>query len=107
MNCQSCADIGMIRVPWTDAPDDFAICLCAAGQSMRDDTNANKRTGYALWQVWAYRQQIDPSRVFLIEEVLTPSELAERGFQAAVLPAVAQDRQTALLAAGRGKKVRL
>jgi hypothetical protein len=80
MNCQHCGDVGMIRVPWSDAPDDFAVCLCQAGQSMRQENNY-KETGFALWQVWAAREQIDPSRIFLLEEILTPAELAERGFK--------------------------
>lgn len=101
--CPHCGDKGMIRVPWSDAPDDFAICLCAVGMLMRDDRNAGKRTGYALWQVWAYREQIDPSRVFLIEEILTPAELLERGFGAVPVA----NREAALLAAGKSKRAKL
>jgi hypothetical protein len=98
VNCQSCGDVGIVRVPWSNAPDDFAVCLCKAGHQMRDETNAGKPTGYALWQVWAYREQIDPSRLFLLEEILTPEELAARGFT--VTPAV-MSREAALLNAGK------
>lgn len=106
MNCQSCADLGMIRVPWADAPANFAICLCLAGLEMRQTRNANKETGFALWQVWAAREQVDPSRVFLLEEILTPAELAERGFALPAQP-TALAREAALLAAGKSKRVKL
>lgn len=102
MNCQSCADVGMIRVPWSNAPDDFAICLCDAGREMRNETNV-KDTGYALWQVWAAKEQVDPSRVYCLEEILTPQEITERGF---TMQPVQATREAALLAAGR-RKVKL
>lgn len=107
VNCQSCADAGMIRVPWSNAPDDFAVCLCSAGQTMRDDTNGGKRTGYALWQVWAFQQQIQPSRIFLMEEILTPAELAERGFTMPARPTALVGREAELLAAGKTRRVKL
>ena len=107
MNCQSCADLGMIRVPWSDAPDDFAICLCEAGQSMRRSWNPDEdRSRFAVWQLWAAREQVDPSRVFFLEEVLTPQELAERGFDRSATP-TAVAREAALLAAGKSKRVKL
>lgn len=105
VNCQSCADVGMIRVPWADAPDDFAICLCDAGLAMRD-SRSRKDVSYALWELWAAREQVDPSRVFLLEEVLTPQELAERGFSMPAKPTQVA-REAALLAAGKSKRVKL
>jgi hypothetical protein len=99
MTCRNCGDIGMIRVSWSNAPDDFAVCLCAAGRSMRNTTN-RKDTGFALWQVWAAREQIDPSRVFLVEEVLTPQELAARGFSVTARPTLVT-REAALLASAK------
>lgn len=104
MNCQSCADVGIIRVPWNNAPDDFAICLCAAGADMRS-SRSRSQTAFALWQLWAARGQIDPSRVFLLEEILTPPELAQRGFVAAVQSPVAA-QESVLLAVGK-RKVKL
>lgn len=105
MSCEHCADIGIIRVPWSDAPADFAVCLCPSGVTMRRTRNANKDTGFALWQAWAAQQQVDPSRLFLLEEVLTPAELAERGFNRPGVAAVT--REAALLAAGKGKRLKL
>lgn len=107
MICHSCGDKGMIRVPWTDdkAEDDFAICLCDVGQDMRNTRNAGKETGYALWQVWCAQNQVQPSRIYLMEEILTPAELAERGFGPA--SAVPVDREAALLAAGKTRKAKL
>lgn len=107
MTCPCCGDLGMIRVPWSDAPDDYAICLCSVGFDLRCETNAGKAVGYALWQVWAARNQVQPSRIFLMEEVLTPAELAERGFHGGGLQAQDQDREAALLAAGRSKRGKL
>lgn len=107
MSCAQCGDIGIIRVPWSDAPDDFAVCLCPSGRNMRQTRNARKDTGFALWEVWAAREQVDPARVFLLEDVLTPAELAERGFHASVSELAVQSREAALLAAGRGKGVKL
>lgn len=108
MSCSSCADLGVIRVRYHDGnADDYAVCLCATGFRMRDDTNAGRRTGYALWQVWAYLQQIDPSRVCFLEDISTPEELAERGFGAPALGAGVVDREAALLAAGKTPRAKL
>lgn len=106
MICRSCGDKGLIRVEWSDAPDDYAICLCLTGLALRNDTNAGKHTGYALWQAVVAQRQIDPAHVFLIEEILTPAELAARGFH---LPAAraGASREAALLAAGRPRKAKL
>lgn len=108
MICRSCGDKGIIRCPYTDNPDEdlFALCLCPTGQTMRTTRNAGKETGYALWQVWCAREQIDPSRMYLMEEVLTAQELAERGFQAPG-KAQPQSREAALLAAGKTRKGKL
>ena len=106
MICQSCGDKGIIRLPWTDAPDDYAICLCPAARWYRSDDNAGRHTGYFGWQVWAYRHQVDPSRVWLMEEALTSAELSERGFVMPVQPTLVA-RETALLEAGKSKRVKL
>lgn len=104
--CSTCGDKGIVAANWNDHPFDFAVCLCAAGLWYRSDENAGKRTGVYGWQVWAYREQIDPSRIFMLEEVLTPQELAERGFQMPQAPTLVA-RGSALLAASRKAKVRL
>lgn len=101
MNCQSCADVGIIRVPWSNAPDDFAICLCDAGAAMRRSWNPDEtRARFEVWQLWAAREQVDPSRVFLLDEILAPAELAERGFSAPQAPTIAA-QEAVLLAAGK------
>jgi len=106
MSCPSCGDKGIIRMPWTDAEDDYAVCLCPAARWYRSDENAGRKTGYFGWQVWAYRNQVSPERVWLMEEALTPAELAERGFGASG-QLRGNDREAALLAAARGKKAKL
>jgi hypothetical protein len=102
MNCEVCSDKGIVRVNWADAPDDYAVCLCEEGLRLRVDRNHGK-TVSTLWMVWCAREQIDPSRMFLIEEVLTPDELTERELRK---PPVSMNREAALLAAGKQGKPR-
>lgn len=100
MNCSSCDDKGIIRLNWSDAPEDFAVCLCKAGLAWRVDTNNDRKTN-PMWHLWCGIKGIDISRVVLMEDVLTPAELAERGF---VKPTVNLNREAALLAASRKSK---
>jgi hypothetical protein len=62
--------------------------------------NAGKHTGIFGWQVWAAREQVDPSRVFLIEELLDDDEMA-RSFQTGVLDAPLETSVTDIAAAMR------
>lgn len=81
--CSSCADKGLIRVNWSDAPEDYALCLCTVGQQMRSPRNISvKRVteGFPLWMLWCQRERVDPSRIVRMEDVLTVEELAARGF---------------------------
>jgi hypothetical protein len=102
MTCEVCGDKGLVRLNWADAPDDYAVCLCEEGLRLRVDRNNGKSVA-PLWLVWCGREQIDPSRMFLIEEVLTPDELTERELRK---PAVSMNREAALLAAGKQKAKR-
>jgi hypothetical protein len=101
--CATCADRGIVKANWSNAPDDYAICLCDVGHVYRNDGNGGKRTGFCGWQIWASQNGIDPSRIFLLEEVLTPEELADRGFQKPSKSRLA-DREAALLAAGKARR---
>lgn len=77
MSCQACGDKGIIRLRYHDgSPDEFGVCVCQAARWYRSDMNAGAHTGIFGWQVWAYREQVDPSRVFLIEELLDDDEMA-------------------------------
>ncbi len=96
MTCSVCAGKGLIRLNWADAPDEFALCLCAAGMAWRNNRNNGKPVP-ALWQVWCAQQQVDPSRVFKVEDVLTTDELAAQGLSVAPV----RSAEAALLAAGR------
>jgi hypothetical protein len=83
MACASCGDKGIIRVNWLDAPEDFALCLCATGLLMRRTVNVSAKVthdGYPLWMAWAERERVDPERVWGIEDVLDSDELTARGF---------------------------
>lgn len=85
MTCPSCNDHGVFRVHYyddhgpTDDPPDFALCLCKAGERMRLATN-NGKPVTPQWQVWAFRQGIPLEHVAPMEDVLTPEEMAARGF---------------------------
>jgi hypothetical protein len=76
MTC--CNGKGLIRLNWSDAPDDFAVCLCHVGLDMRAEVNNGKAT-VPLWHVWCAREQVDTGRVIMVEDILGPEELAERG----------------------------
>ena len=99
--CSSCADKGLIRLNWADASEEYALCLCAAGQAWRKSENNGKSTN-PYWHIWCAERGIDHAKVWCIEDVLTAAELAERGFSKAV--AVAESRETALLRASKGKR---
>jgi hypothetical protein len=100
MSCQVCADKGIVKLNWSDAPEDYGVCLCAVGRTMRETRNAGKRTDYALWQVWATREGIDPDRVLLLEDILTDEEMRECGF---VRQVVTSDPMAALSSIGKRK----
>lgn len=109
MTCATCQDTGFY--PFVDAENTapaeaitvadlhFAVCLCEVGQSLRRGENNGRRT-VSLWRVWCAREQVDPSRVFLLEEVFSAEELAAAGLRRVAAPL---SREAALLAAGRGK----
>jgi hypothetical protein len=79
MNCPVCGDRGVMRVRYQDGSlDDFGVCLCSAGMALRNDRNAVwKPLGYPLWHVWATREQVDLSRVLMVEQLLDEGELAQ------------------------------
>ena len=104
MSCTTCEDKGLVAVPWTDAPDDYAVCLCPIGRGLR--TTKNYKSAVApLWEVWAAREQVDPSRVRMLETLLSEDELKARGFSLGVPSRV--DREAALLAAGKSRAAKL
>lgn len=78
MNCPVCGDKGVVRVRYRDdSPDEFGVCLCAVGVVLRNDKNAGKRVGYPLWLPWAAREQVDLTRVLMVEQLLDDAELAQ------------------------------
>jgi hypothetical protein len=101
--CPHCGGIGLIWINWADyeGPREIAVCLCSKGLQLRSTKNAGKETGVAAWQVWAYGQGLDPERIYMLEDVLSPEDLQARGFGAVAAPA---DREAALLAASKAKK---
>lgn len=103
MTCPVCAGKGLVRLNWADAAEEYAVCLCDVGQALRSTQNYQAIV-VPLWQVWAAREHVDPSRIVMLEDVLTVEELAERGFRVAP---DADTREAALLAAGRSKRPKL
>lgn len=111
MSCEACHE-GFIPYAPLDCPkadddvtaDDlnFALCQCSKGRLLRSNQN-NGRKVTPLWRVWCAAQQIDPSRVALVEDVFSWEQLVEMGLQKATqLPPV--DREAAMLAAGKRRK---
>ena len=90
----------MLVLDWADALADYGVCLCPAAAWFRRKTNNGKPLTCAGWQVWAARYQVEPSRVYLLEQVYSKEELAAAGL--AVGPAA--DREAQLIAAGRKGK---
>jgi histidinol phosphatase-like enzyme len=99
MSCANCADNGLTRLNWADAPDDFAVCLCHVGLDMRVDQN-NGKPAPPLWRVWCAKHQVSPERVFMVEDVLTAEEMAERG----LVKAPTGTRESTLLTAAKRPK---
>jgi len=104
MSCPVCRDKGIVTVNWSDAEPDYALCLCGAGWDMRRTRNM-RETGSALWMLWASREQIDPVRIVMLEDVLTPDELRERGFN--LEPVAPLDAVAAAARAKSEPKIRL
>jgi hypothetical protein len=100
VSCPVCADKGLVRLPWDDdAEPGIGVCFCSAAAWYRSNKNAGKTVSVYGWQVWCAREQVDPARVYLLEDVLSAEELAEAGL--AQPKAAQQDREAALLAAAR------
>lgn len=78
----------------------FAVCLCDAGQTYRLDMNCGRQVA-PLWRVWCAIHQVDPNRVFLLEDVFTAEQIAAAGY---VASRQKPSREAALLAAGRSKR---
>lgn len=97
MTCQACEGRGLLVQEWTNADPDFAICLCETGRVWRQASN-NGHATVPLWRVWCARWQVDPGRMYLLEDVYSASELAAVGL-AVTAPTV--NREAALLAAGK------
>ena len=102
MTCRTCLDVGIVALNFQEG-DEYGICLCAAGEQMRRSMN-NGRLVPPLWRAWAALNKIDPAIIHPIEDVLTPAELAERGFTELNAPANALG---AIAAAARGRGSRL
>lgn len=100
MTCDHCVN-GLRPLEWTDArpgdPIDVAVCLCDAGQAYRRAENEGHAT-VPLWRVWCAVHQVDPSRVFMLEQIYSRDELAAVGLVASAAPA---SREAALLARGK------
>ncbi len=78
MSCPLCGDKGVFKICYRDgSPTHYAVCLCQPGLALRNDRNANRRTGYPLWMAWAAAERIDCQSVVMAEELLDDTELAQ------------------------------
>lgn len=109
MACPVCADKGLVRISYRSGePDEFALCLCAAGAAWRNDRNAGRQT-FPLWHLWAAREEVEQERVGPIEEFYESDELA-RMFPHLSAPAAAVAsslNENAVIEAVRQRRVRL
>jgi len=103
MSCAVCQDKGLVTVNWLESDSDYALCLCSTGNLLRATQNANRHTGFALWEVWAAREGVDPSRIVRLEDVLTAEDLQAIGFG----PRAAVTSLEAVVAAAKGKRGKL
>jgi hypothetical protein len=78
MTCPICHDKGIVRIRYENgAPDDFGVCRCQTGLTMRHARSAVGRpVAHALWEVWAAREQVDHARIAMVEDLLTDADLA-------------------------------
>lgn len=112
MTCGACQGLGFwpfvdTANPKPDAEitvDDllFAVCLCEAGLRWRRRENHGIKVD-PLWVVWCAKEQVNPNRVCMIEDVMSPEQLQERGLTRPAQP-TAVSREAALLAAGKGRR---
>lgn len=110
MSCEACDGIGLVPYLPMDFPKPdaeavfadlhFAVCLCSAGQAFRVDKN-ERHSVAPMWRVWCAREQVDPSRVAMLEDVFDTEELQAAGF---IKPPAEFNREAAMLAAGKRKK---
>lgn len=110
MICASCDGVGLIPFVMADnpTPDDaitadelqFAVCLCAKGQTMRSRNNTGRKVA-PLWVVWCARERVNPARVWMAEDVYTPAQLAACGL---VVQQGQAFREARMLAAGKSKR---
>ena len=106
LDCPVCLDRGIVRVNWADAPDDYAICVCGTGLSLRVDRNWKDTNVSPLWHVWCAREGISHDRIVFLEDVLTADEITERGIPTCdpEPPPTTLSRDEVLLLAGKTRK---
>jgi hypothetical protein len=109
MTCQSCGGWGISLIVYEDTSEVYAVCLCPIGEQWRSthtfvnhsgDVGKSERTD-PLWHIWAHQHGITVERMKLIEDAVTPEELARRGFRELSAP----DAMSAISAAARSRKV--
>lgn len=98
MSCPLCDGKGVVRVKYESGePDDFGVCVCGIGRQMLETRNAGRDTSFALWQVWAAKEQIDPETIFDLTDLLPPELLRQHSS----VPRPEGSRESALLNASR------
>ncbi len=109
MNCSSCSDNGISLIVYEDGSKVFAVCLCAIGERWRRTETFQNHSGEIgkaqrtdpLWHVWAFEHHVPLSQMRMLEDAVTPEELAARGFA----EITAETSMDAIAAAARSRKV--
>jgi hypothetical protein len=105
MTCENCADKGLIKANFADAPTGhYAVCLCPAGRAWRKADNMGTPCE-PQWVVWAHAHQVPLDHIWLIEDIVSPEELDERGLSVEPPAASPENREAALLALGKKKRL--
>ena len=109
MTCPSCSDHGLCVIVYEDNTRVFAVCLCPVGERWRSTQTVQNHSGEIghasrtdpLWHLWAHQNGVPLENVRMLEDAVTPAELAARGF----LELGPADAMTAIAAAARNRKV--
>lgn len=88
VTCQNCGGWGLSLIVYEDDSRCYAVCLCPIGEQWRAAqtvVNASGEHGKAvaatpMWHIWASLHDVPLSQVKLLEDAVTPEDLARRGF---------------------------
>lgn len=103
MTCKACGDWGLKLVVYEDGRQVYAVCLCSVGERWRivPAPRRFKEPSFPLWRIWAFQHGVFADHVLMLEDAVTPEELASYGFRELSAP----DALGAIASAARQRKV--